>query len=105
MLSYLDIAAGAASLIIVLAAVLNIRKRGWRAYVLGLLIGADQFMNAIIGGSPDETISSRCARGQRCWYWRLLGGILDAIQPGHIERALANEKAGAQLPAQLRAKQ
>ncbi len=102
MLFYLDVAAGTAGVIILLAAILNIQKRGWRAYVVGVLIGLDQFANAIIGGSPDETISSRCARGQHCWYWRLLGGVLNAINPGHIEQALANEKAGAQLPAQLR---
>jgi hypothetical protein len=87
---------------VVLSAVLNIRKRGWRPYVINLLIGIDQFFNAVLGGAPDETISSRCARGQSYWYWKVLGRILNAIQPNHIEIALAHEQAGAHQPEALR---
>ena len=84
--------------LVALSAALNIRKRGWRRYAINLLIGIDQFFNAVLGGAPDETISARCARGQRYWYWRVLGAILNAIQPGHIETALANEQSGAHDP-------
>ncbi len=88
--------------LVALAAALNIRKRGWRAYAFGLLIGIDQLANALIGGKPDETISSRCARGQSRWYWKVLGRILEAIDPGHLAGAVASERAGAHLPEELR---
>jgi hypothetical protein len=88
--------------IIALAIVLNIRKRGWRSYVINLLIGIDQAANSLIGGSPDETVSSRCARGQEHWYWKILGRAIDAIQPGHCAKALASEQARAHLPEELR---
>lgn len=88
--------------LVLLSAVLNIRKRGWRPYLLNLLIGIDQFFNSILGGAPDETISSRCARGQKRWYWRLLGGLLNTIQAGHCAVALESEKERLHEPAELR---
>ena len=93
----------AVAAVLFLIAALNIRKLGWRAYVINLLIGIDQLFNAFMGGMPDETISSRCARGSgKRWYWTLLGRILDAIQPGHIENALKSEQQRLQEPAALR---
>lgn len=72
--------------VIVLSAWLNIRKRGWRTYVMGVLMALDEMGNALLGGDHDETISSRCERGyRRYWYWTLLGRILNAIDPGHIQ--------------------
>jgi hypothetical protein len=89
--------------LIVVTAVFNIRKRGWRTYTMNLLIAIDQFWNAFMGGMPDETISSRCARGSgKRWYWTLLGRILDFIQPNHIEKALEHERERLQLPSALR---
>ena len=89
--------------LLLMTAALNIRKLGWRAYCINLLIGVDQFFNAFMGGMPDETISSRCARGSgKRWYWTLLGRILDAIQPNHIENALKSEQQRLQEPAALR---
>ena len=89
--------------LIIVTAVLNIRKRGWRVYVMNLLIAMDQFWNAFMGGMPDETISSRCGRGSgKRWYWTLLGRILDFIQPGHIEKALESDRERLHEPASLR---
>lgn len=34
-------------------------------YLEGVLIALDQFINAILGGWPDETLSSRCWRWSR----------------------------------------
>jgi hypothetical protein len=43
--------------------------------------------NALTGGHPDETISSRIgkklAKNQATWYQRLLGRFLDFVDPGH----------------------
>jgi hypothetical protein len=78
--------------LIILSAVLNIRKRGFRKYILGLLVGIDQLFNAMLGGGPDETISSRCARGYgRYWYWTWLGKLLNKLVSGHIQKALETE--------------
>lgn len=87
----------------VFAIVINARKRGWRTYTINLLIAFDQLGNAIIGGMADETISSRCGRGaSRYWYWKVLGRILNAIQPNHIEMAVESEKNRLHEPEALR---
>ena len=31
-------------------------------YLFNILISIDQFGNTLLGGNPDETISSRCAK-------------------------------------------
>lgn len=52
----------------------------YMSYIKNILIGVDQLCNAIIGGKPDETMSSRCYRNaQKYWYAR--GGqiVLDFI--------------------------
>lgn len=36
-----------------------------KLYVLNVLIALDQFGNALVGGSPDETISSRAGKAQQ----------------------------------------
>jgi hypothetical protein len=85
--------------LVVLSIVLNGRKRGWRKYIVGLLIGIDQFFNAVLGGGVDETISSRCARGYgKRWYWTILGRLLNAIDPGHITDSLQSEKDNLHKP-------
>ena len=59
-----------------------------KQYLWNILIGLDQFANTLIGGDPDETISRRAARNAHLRGWRALGILLDAIDPGHMERAL-----------------
>lgn len=76
--------------------IINCIRRGPRTYLMRVLIGIDQFCNAaLFGGAPDETISSRCGRGQRYWYWRWLGWVLERIDPGHLRDAVASEQMGA----------
>lgn len=45
-------------------------------YFHNLLVACDQFLNALLGGWPDETLSSRCWRwhkdGVRSWPCRLI---------------------------------
>lgn len=51
-----------------------------KQYVKNVLIALDQLINTVIGGRPDETMSSRCYRNaQKYWYAR--GGqiVLDFI--------------------------
>ena len=64
----------------------------WK-YVRGVLIGLDQFANAIAGGDVDETISSRLgkikrAHGGRLPFWRhplvwVIDWGLEKVDPGH----------------------
>lgn len=63
----------------------------WR-YVRGVLIGLDQFANALAGGDVDETISSRLGKikrahdGRMPWSHPLAKAIdwgLERIDPGH----------------------
>lgn len=80
----------------------NIFRVGWRKYIIHILIGVDQFGNALLGGYPDETISSRCYRGQRKWYWKLLGKFLEWLDPGHLQAAYNGELHHNNLPQELR---
>nr|WP_294864336.1 hypothetical protein [uncultured Pseudogulbenkiania sp.] len=59
-----------------------------------VFVGADQTLNAAIGGNEDETISSRAGKGARRGVWRycLLCRLLDQIDPGHCERSIENDK-------------
>ena len=62
-------------------------------YLWNLLISIDQFGNTLLGGHPDETLSSRCAKcmyftKNYCvlcnWFCRLV----DYIDPNHCEKSL-----------------
>lgn len=63
-----------------------------RAYLWNIVIAADQFANTLLAGDPDETISTRAAKHPKNPIWRLLGRVMDAIDPGHMQRALEQEK-------------
>ncbi|WP_310601217.1 hypothetical protein [Desulfobulbus sp.] len=70
-----------------------------------ILIASDQLVNAIAGGWPDETISSRAWRwdkdGVRHWPRR----VIDALffwDEGHCRESFESERAGAQLPPEAR---
>ena len=61
-------------------------------YLHNILVGLDQFINTIFGGSPDETMSSRVMRYKdqnRAAY--LVYKILNWIQAGHCEKSLEPE--------------
>lgn len=65
-------------------------------WVLNVLIGLDQFANTLIGGAPDETISSRASRARtRGARWgRWLCACLDWLDPGHCQDAQHTEETG-----------
>jgi len=51
-----------------------------KRYMWNLLIAVDQAINAVLGGDPDETLSSRMGKQvERCklcrWVCRLLGKV------------------------------
>lgn len=73
-----------------------------KEYLLRVLIGFDQFGNTLIGGMPDETISSRIARNKNKWYWRPLYKALNFISPMHCEQSEEVERQRLQYPPELR---
>jgi len=68
-----------------------------RKYLKNILIAIDQGFNALIGGDPDETISSRAAKNQHKWYWRWIGYFLEWIDPGHLSKSIETDEGGDAL--------
>lgn len=79
-----------------------------RQYLLSALIALDRFVNALLGGSHDETISARAARAraQNAIWGCLLCKLLDRVDPGHCDASMATDRRDAQalLDAYLKAK-
>ena len=58
--------------------------RQLKRYLWNVLIAVDQLVNAMLGGDPDETISSRCAKNIHKPHWKIIGSFLELIDPGHL---------------------
>lgn len=75
------------------------------SYVRRLLIAVDQLLNAVLGGWPDETLSSRAWRwelaGVRSWPRRLIDALLFP-DVNHCRESYESERLGRQLPPELR---
>ena len=74
-------------------------------YGKSVLVALDQLVNALLGGWPDETLSSRCWRlemaGVRSWPRK----IVDALffwDASHCRESYKSERTGRQLPPELR---
>ncbi|WP_059412652.1 hypothetical protein [Cupriavidus basilensis] len=69
-----------------------------RKYLLNLLIALDQGANTLLGGDPDETISSRAGKGQaegKRWAC-VLCRFLDWFERDHCTKSIErNEGADA----------
>lgn len=70
-----------------------------RRWAFNVLIGIDQLANAITGGDPDETISSRAgkARRQGRWWGCVLCRLLDRIDPRHCAESIEEDEGGRAL--------
>lgn len=68
-----------------------------------VLIALDQLVNAVFGGYPDETISSRAWRwhlsGVRSWPCRALDCLFG---DDHCKDSFESERMGRQLPPEER---
>lgn len=77
-----------------------------KTYILNILIAFDQVLNAIIGGWPDETLSSYSHRmyvNKKPWGW--LRNVINALfwwQPDHCLQSYNAETLRRQLPPELR---
>ncbi|WP_027188071.1 hypothetical protein [Desulfovibrio cuneatus] len=70
-----------------------------------LLIAIDQLFNTLLGGWPDETLSSRAWRweknGKRSWPRRVIDSLF-FFDPNHCKASFENERLGRQLPPEMR---
>lgn len=76
-----------------------------RNYFLGVLIGFDQWVNSILGGYVDETISSRAHRCNDEKLWAVAEKVIDTLfffdKQGnikHCELSYYGELAGEHFP-------
>lgn len=74
-------------------------------YAKKILIAADQLVNALCAGWPDETLSSRSFRwekdGVRAWPRRLIDRLF-FWEEQHCFQSYQSEREGRQLPPELR---
>lgn len=70
------------------------------ARALRIAVAGDQLLNAAMGGSEDETISSRAGKGaaRGIRRWCLLCRLLDGIDPGHCQNSIEADE-GRPAPA------
>ena len=68
---------------------------------INIFITLDQTVNVILGGDPDETISSRIGKikrkhkGKIPWYRftaRMVHWGINKLDPGHFERAIEEDE-------------
>lgn len=75
-------------------------------YGKGLLIAIDQLINALFGGWPDETMSSRAYRlslNGIGWPRRIIDCVAGFLgDKDHCLESYASERNGRQLPPELR---
>lgn len=76
-------------------------------WLKALLIALDQFINALLGGWPDETLSSRCWRWEQAgvcsWPRKVLDGVARLLgDRDHCRQSFESERQGRQLPPELR---
>ena len=85
-------------------------RRTWR-YVLNVLIAIDQLGNALVGGDPDETLSSQVGKWMRrgehgdkgalYWRWRAFRDFIERIglfPRSHWEEAIEPDEGRPPLP-------
>lgn len=75
------------------------------SYFKAVLIALDQLGNALLGGWPDETFSSRCWRwdvdGKTAWPRKAVD-LLFWFDQDHCKESFISERIGRQLPPELR---
>lgn len=83
-------------------------KSNIKAYLKNIAIAADQTINAVFGGYPDETLSSRLYRKDveaNKSHWTAIRKAVDALffwQKSHCRAAYLREKHKAHFPESLK---
>ena len=67
-------------------------------YVWNILIAIDQFFNAVLGGDPDETISSRAGKRRETQLWaRCLCWFLNKLDTKHCKKSIEDDEGKDEL--------
>ena len=75
-----------------------------KRYLLNVAIAVDQLLNALRGGSPDETLSAAAWRTEQKgrWLGRIFRPLIDMIfwpiERDHCRTAFESERNGRHLP-------
>ena len=76
-------------------------------WVGNILLVADEAVNSLLGGAPDETISSRMGRwkhkkkGGEAAVGKAISGALDVIDKGHTDKVADDERRTPHRPESL----
>ena len=76
-----------------------------RFWTQQVVIAIDQFINALLGGWADETMSSRAYRLRHRWpykAYRFLIDLLFLFDPSHCKASYESERLRMQSPPELR---
>jgi len=66
-----------------------------KRYVWNFLISIDQLANTILGGFPDETLSSRMGKRVRkgdCPFCTFMCKVLHLFEEGHCEKSIEDDE-------------
>jgi hypothetical protein len=69
-------------------------------YIFNILISIDQLCNTILGGDPDETMSSRMGKHlakHDCPFCNFMCRILNLIQKDHCIKAIESDEGKDQV--------
>lgn len=82
-------------------------KQALQLWVKHVLIAIDQALNALCGGWPDETFSSRCWRNCNRPGWKQIRLVVDFVarlfgDVNHCEESYISEELRRQSPPELR---
>lgn len=70
-----------------------------KRYTFNVLIGVDQLVNALLGGDPDETLSSRMAKARKhgckpCYY---ICRMLHWFDPNHCKNEREDDEGDREI--------
>jgi len=92
-------------ILMVLAILVIINRLAGKTYVGKTLLAFDYFVSVLWSRDFDITISSQCGlywrKGNPPAFWALLHRMLNGLQKGHCEAALAGDLARAQNAIKL----
>jgi hypothetical protein len=62
-------------------------------YLFNLAIAIDQMVNTLLGGDPDETLSSRCGKS-RCRFCKWLCAVMERFDYRHCAESIEADEGG-----------
>ena len=69
-----------------------------KQYIWNLLLSLDQLANTLIGGDPDETISSRLGkRVDTCAACRFICSLLDRVDTRHCHKSIEEDEGDREV--------